>query len=404
MLWYPVKAYGDFRLKLQFREGRDRRRLLQRRRLRALPEPGADPARRTSARSSARPPTQPAWVAIYCGHEIQLYDGETGESRKTGSVYTFDNNNIDRDRRRRSHAASGRTTRSRSSASTTRSAATARSSTSARTARASSLGPRGRPEHDAAAVHARLHRPAEPRRRGHDAVPQHPRRGPDAGRARGRGRHRRRSRSPAPARTRSRSARSTRPATSRPSSRSTSRSGALRARRVRRPPPRSSRCRRRRRRVLPPMIDTPASYRLGSVTSRITRATFARRGLAVPIVLHGRDDRLGEADGLERDASAGCKLSQQRRSTRERRALLGPAHGQGDAQAVLGAGAATRPARAARRSVKLTLTVQMRDWGKPAQTDAEDDHAAALKGLVEPALADARGPVRRRRAARPGRC
>ena len=37
-----------------------------------------------------------AWVAIYCGHEIQLYDNPGGaEARKTGSVYTFDNNDID---------------------------------------------------------------------------------------------------------------------------------------------------------------------------------------------------------------------------------------------------------------------------------------------------------------------
>jgi hypothetical protein len=34
-------------------------------------------------------------VAIQCGHEIQLYDGQTGEERKTGSIYTFDNNTID---------------------------------------------------------------------------------------------------------------------------------------------------------------------------------------------------------------------------------------------------------------------------------------------------------------------
>lgn len=32
----------------------------------------------------------PAWVAISCGHEIQIYDGPTGEPQKTGSVYNFD--------------------------------------------------------------------------------------------------------------------------------------------------------------------------------------------------------------------------------------------------------------------------------------------------------------------------
>ena len=58
-----------------------------------------------------------------------------------------------------------------------------------------------------------LHRPPEPRRRGHDAVPQHPRRGPDAGRAEGRGRRPGRSTVAGAVRTRSRSARSTRPAT-----------------------------------------------------------------------------------------------------------------------------------------------------------------------------------------------
>jgi hypothetical protein len=29
-------------------------------------------------------------VAIFCGHEIQIYDGPTGEPQKTGSVYNFD--------------------------------------------------------------------------------------------------------------------------------------------------------------------------------------------------------------------------------------------------------------------------------------------------------------------------
>jgi hypothetical protein len=36
--------------------------------------------------------TSQAWVAIYCGHEIQIYDGETGEPQKTGSIYNFDPN------------------------------------------------------------------------------------------------------------------------------------------------------------------------------------------------------------------------------------------------------------------------------------------------------------------------
>ena len=34
--------------------------------------------------------TSSAWVAIYCGQEMQIYDGETGEPQKTGSIYNFD--------------------------------------------------------------------------------------------------------------------------------------------------------------------------------------------------------------------------------------------------------------------------------------------------------------------------
>ena len=37
----------------------------------------------------------PAWVAIYCGHEIQAHDNPGGgEPQKTGSVYNFAARNI----------------------------------------------------------------------------------------------------------------------------------------------------------------------------------------------------------------------------------------------------------------------------------------------------------------------
>lgn len=38
--------------------------------------------------------TAPEWVAIYCGNEIQIYDGDSGEPQKTGSVYNFDPNDL----------------------------------------------------------------------------------------------------------------------------------------------------------------------------------------------------------------------------------------------------------------------------------------------------------------------
>ncbi len=92
MLWFTKKAFGDFSLKLQFKdiapEGHransgvfvrfpDIRTPLDQR-------PPGSCGTVGSARSS------PAWVAIYCGQEVQIYDGDTGEPQKTGSVYNFD--------------------------------------------------------------------------------------------------------------------------------------------------------------------------------------------------------------------------------------------------------------------------------------------------------------------------
>jgi type 1 glutamine amidotransferase len=93
MLWYYRQQFGDFSLKLQFRDiapgtGRANTGVLAR-----FPDPRTPLAQRTdpcSTTGSAR--TSQAWVAIYCGHEIQIYDGDTGEPQKTGSIYNFDPN------------------------------------------------------------------------------------------------------------------------------------------------------------------------------------------------------------------------------------------------------------------------------------------------------------------------
>ncbi|MFD0821116.1 ThuA domain-containing protein [Micromonospora zhanjiangensis] len=91
MLWYAGQAYADFSVRVQFRDvapgdARANSGLLVR-----FPDPRTPLAQRPAGScgtvGSAR--TSQAWVAIYCGHEIQLYDGETGEPQKTGSVYNF---------------------------------------------------------------------------------------------------------------------------------------------------------------------------------------------------------------------------------------------------------------------------------------------------------------------------
>jgi len=91
MLWY-TQPFGDFSLKLQFRDvatgtGRSNSGVFTR-----FPDPRIPLEQRPAGSCGTLGParTSPAWVAIYCGHEIQLYDGESGEPQKTGSVYNFD--------------------------------------------------------------------------------------------------------------------------------------------------------------------------------------------------------------------------------------------------------------------------------------------------------------------------
>ncbi|MFI5755148.1 OmpL47-type beta-barrel domain-containing protein [Streptomyces sp. NPDC051569] len=79
MLWFPERKYGDFSLKLQFRDN------------------GAGDVNANGGVFVRFPnvhdhpeETRPEWVAINYGHEIQIYDGPGGDMYKTGSVYGFD--------------------------------------------------------------------------------------------------------------------------------------------------------------------------------------------------------------------------------------------------------------------------------------------------------------------------
>jgi hypothetical protein len=90
MLWYPAKEYGDFSLKLQFRDERTDAGFANSGVFVRFPNPPADPAQRPACANTGAARTSFAWVAIYCGQEIQIYDGATGEPQKTGSVYNFD--------------------------------------------------------------------------------------------------------------------------------------------------------------------------------------------------------------------------------------------------------------------------------------------------------------------------
>ncbi|MCX4766374.1 DUF1080 domain-containing protein [Streptomyces sp. NBC_01275] len=79
MLWFPQRKYGDFSLRLQWRDD----------------APGAGNA---NSGVFVRFPwvhdhpeeSRPEWVAIKYGHEVQVLDRPDGDLYKTGSVYGFD--------------------------------------------------------------------------------------------------------------------------------------------------------------------------------------------------------------------------------------------------------------------------------------------------------------------------
>ncbi|WP_239072628.1 OmpL47-type beta-barrel domain-containing protein [Streptomyces bauhiniae] len=79
MLWFPERKYGDFSLKLRFRDD----------------APGTGNANggvfiRFPNVHNHPEESRPEWVAINYGHEIQILDSPTGDMYKTGSVYGFD--------------------------------------------------------------------------------------------------------------------------------------------------------------------------------------------------------------------------------------------------------------------------------------------------------------------------
>ncbi|MFJ8733902.1 OmpL47-type beta-barrel domain-containing protein [Streptomyces bauhiniae] len=79
MLWFPERKYGDFSLKLRFRDD----------------APGTGNANggvfiRFPNVHNHPEESRPEWVAINYGHEIQILDSPAGDMYKTGSVYGFD--------------------------------------------------------------------------------------------------------------------------------------------------------------------------------------------------------------------------------------------------------------------------------------------------------------------------
>jgi plastocyanin len=79
MLWFPERKYGDFSLKLQWRDD----------------APGTGNANggvfvRFPWVHDHPEESRPEWVAIKYGHEVQVLDSPGGDMYKTGSIYGFD--------------------------------------------------------------------------------------------------------------------------------------------------------------------------------------------------------------------------------------------------------------------------------------------------------------------------
>ncbi|WP_428935868.1 OmpL47-type beta-barrel domain-containing protein [Streptomyces sp. ACT015] len=79
MLWFPERKYGDFSLRLQWRDdapgtGNANSGVFVR-----FPYPHGHPEE-----------SRPEWAAIKYGHEVQVFDRPDGDLYKTGSIYGFD--------------------------------------------------------------------------------------------------------------------------------------------------------------------------------------------------------------------------------------------------------------------------------------------------------------------------
>lgn len=92
VLWYAARPYGDFILKLQFRDdapASDQRAnsgVQVRFPAPHPPVPGCPTTFNGEEQNNA------AWIAVNCGHEVQINDspdGGTFDPRKTGSIYGF---------------------------------------------------------------------------------------------------------------------------------------------------------------------------------------------------------------------------------------------------------------------------------------------------------------------------
>lgn len=92
MLWYPETAYGDVAFRFQWREGRTDGQASNAGAFVRFPDPEeavAYPPEERHACQVGLGLLLAEWVAINCGHEIQINDGDV-DPQQTGSIYNFE--------------------------------------------------------------------------------------------------------------------------------------------------------------------------------------------------------------------------------------------------------------------------------------------------------------------------
>jgi 3-keto-disaccharide hydrolase len=92
VLWYKARPYGDFSLRLQFRDDTPdpERRANSGVQVRFPAPKGPVPGCPTTFNGSEQ--NNDAWISVNCGHEVQINnspDGGDFDPRKTGSIYGF---------------------------------------------------------------------------------------------------------------------------------------------------------------------------------------------------------------------------------------------------------------------------------------------------------------------------
>ena len=91
MLMYSAEKFEDFSLKLQFRDVAPKGHRANSGVFVRFPDLRATPVEKRPECGTIGPArNSEIWVAIYCGQEVQIYDGKSGDPNKTGSIYNFD--------------------------------------------------------------------------------------------------------------------------------------------------------------------------------------------------------------------------------------------------------------------------------------------------------------------------